>query len=216
MRQPRPVKQLNTNSCEGWKAKKGLLQAPLWDEVIPHFPKVKSALHQKSSQCPQCWKSVLPPQDGSTRVPQARWCPAPGSCAAPKYTTHTKKQTTVEMWVVESCAGACMPSNTWITAWFPIIFMIFKADIQQQITRLFMSTFQLLRSETSLPQLRCLRSRREPVRWLPDRGSRWTPRTPAAKGSHVEWWWLHIVRQILNSAFHCVSTPAFFDFSNVM
>lgn len=132
-------------------------------------------------------------------------------------TQHTQKnQTTVEMWVVESCAGACMPWNTWITAWFPIIFMIFKADIQQQITRLFISTFQLLRSETSLPQLRCLHSRREPVRWLPDRGSRWTPRTPAAKGSHVEWWWLHIVRQILNSAFHCVSTPAFFDFSNVM
>lgn len=40
---------------------------------------------------------------------------------------------------------------------------------------------RLITEWSVVPQLRCLHSQRAPGRWLPDRGSHWIPRTPAAK-----------------------------------
>lgn len=82
-------------------AGKGLRQIQRLADVIPHFPKSKQLFTAVLKVCP-----TLPPQDGSTRVPQVRWCPAPGSCAAPKNThssanthTHTNKpQRRCETW----------------------------------------------------------------------------------------------------------------------
>lgn len=117
------------------------------------LPKVKTAFHHKSSQCPQCWKSVVPPQDGSTHVPQAQWCPAPGSCAAPtntKSSTHTQMNThaqtnqcgNVRCWVMQ--VHTCLPRSFY----FPFD-ANFPTKMKQKIRCHLMSTIQLLCSEMS-------------------------------------------------------------------
>lgn len=103
---------------------------------------------------------------------------------------HTHKQTTVEMRNVESCAGARMFHTAGLGSE--------RVGNKQRRETLEAQSFILRTSSRKscfylcpesrhltewnvVPQQQCLHSRRAPGRWLPDRGSHWRPRTPAAK-----------------------------------
>lgn len=140
---------------------------------------VKTAFHHKSSQCSERWKSVSPPQDGSTHVPQAQWSLAPGSCAAPAKANKSSR------WVVQ------VHTRLPLSVIFNLMFWCFYSQEKAENYVSMHIQNPALTERNVVPQPRCLRSQRAPGQWLQDHGSHWTHRTPAAKKKTQRWSLVH-------------------------